>query len=535
MRGMAGAETTGTMVPPNEAQRFAAFISYAHADARTAIWLQRRLEGYRLPPRVSAAPGERRIGAIFRDRADLAAATSLSEAIRDALARSDALIVLCSAEACASPWVDAEIRLFRELYPDAPVIAVVLRGEPAEAMPAALTEDGREPLAADLRPHADGRRLGLLKIIAALRALPLDSLIQRDAQRRLRRVTAITVVVMLAMVAMATMTIFAISARHEAEAQRERAEGLIEYMLTDLRSQLVGVGRIDVQNAVNDRALAFYNQQGDVAGLPDESLERRARVLQAMGQDELGRSNVARAQQLLAVAFASTEALLARSPNDPDRIFAHAQSEYWHGQVESAQGHRDAFVAAMQRYAALAERLKAVDPDHVRAEREVGYAEGNLCNIAVSAAQPTAADIGAHCDNALAAQRRVLAALPGDRQAMTDVANRLGWRATAFWALGQRDAAITNDNEALALSRAILAADPRNRDSQDLVTAMLQGRAEHLAAMGRRAAAMADYTEAAATLTDLRQVDPSNARWKRLAERVAAAQSRLRQQGGENP
>src|SRR5436190_415085 len=105
---------------------------------------------------------------------------------------------------------------------------------PAAAFPEALL-DGREPLAADLRKHGDGRRLGFLKVVAGIAGVPLDSLVQRDAQRNLRRVTAVTLVTASAAILMAVMTVIAIQSRNEAERQRGEAEGLIEYMLTDLR------------------------------------------------------------------------------------------------------------------------------------------------------------------------------------------------------------------------------------------------------------------------------------------------------------
>ena len=173
---------------------------------------------------------------------------------------------MCSPDAATSPWVAAEIALFRELHPERPILAALLSGEPANAFPAALTANGNEPLAADLRPEGDSKQLGFLKIVAGIAGVPLDTLIQRDAQRRLRRVTAITFSALAAMLAMGIMTTFAIQARNEAARQRSEAEGLVEYMLTDLREKLRGVGRLDVMDAVNERAMEHYRRQGDLPG-----------------------------------------------------------------------------------------------------------------------------------------------------------------------------------------------------------------------------------------------------------------------------
>lgn len=128
--------------------------------------------------------------------------------------------MICSADAAVSPWVKAEIELFRQLHPERPILAALLSGEPSLSFPPALTEGGLEPLAADLRPEGDGQQLGFLKIVAGIAGVPLDALIQRDAQRRIRRVTAITVGALAGMLVMGIMTTLAISARNEAASQR---------------------------------------------------------------------------------------------------------------------------------------------------------------------------------------------------------------------------------------------------------------------------------------------------------------------------
>ena len=78
--------------------RFRAFVSYSHSDERYAAWLQRKLEGYRVPRRLRAERPNlpARLNPIFRDREELASGEDLGDAIRSAMARSDALLVICS-------------------------------------------------------------------------------------------------------------------------------------------------------------------------------------------------------------------------------------------------------------------------------------------------------------------------------------------------------------------------------------------------------------------------------------------------------
>src|SRR5690606_36295720 len=256
--------------PPQQPARYRSFISYSHADERAARKLHRWLESYRLPRSVagrSTARGEipRRLSPIFRDRAELPASNSLRDEVADALLHSACLVILCSPAARASRWVNEEIALFRSFHPDRPVLAALIDGEPADAFPEALTAPGPdgiilEPIAADFRRQGDGVRLGRLKIVAGIAGVPLDALVQRDAQRQLHRALGLIAASIASAILLTTLLVFAINARDEAEQQRQEAEGLIEFMLTDLRTRLQGVGRLDVLESVNERALAYYGE-----------------------------------------------------------------------------------------------------------------------------------------------------------------------------------------------------------------------------------------------------------------------------------
>ena len=284
-------------------RHYKAFMSYSHRDRQVANWLHRALETYRLPPHMIAAGKAERLRPIFKDRDELPASDSLGDAIETAIRSSDALIVLCSPAAAASPWIAREVDLYKRIHGDRGVMPVVVEGEPPGNFPAPLlvhyengepTDREAEPIAADMRPEADGRKLAKLKLVAGLAGVDLDHLVQRDAARRQRKLVMVAGASALGMIGTTALSAYAIDQRNEAREQRAEADGLIEYMLTDLRKQLEPVGRLELLDGVGKRAMDYYARQ-KLADLSATELGRRARATMLVAEVQNLRGNNAEA------------------------------------------------------------------------------------------------------------------------------------------------------------------------------------------------------------------------------------------------
>lgn len=372
-----------------ESTEFAAFISYSHADDRFARWLHRQLESYRVPKHLTRKGGDvpSRIGRVFRDRDDLPAADDLSAVVHAALSASRALIVLCSPDSARSKWVNREIEVFRELYPNRPVLAAIVRGEPGaedEAEncypPALLRErpDGGfdEPAGADFRPGKDGKRLGVVKLVAGLLGLPLDQILQRDLQRRQRRVTAVTAVTSALALIMTSLSLLAMSARSEAERRKAEAEDLIEFMLTDLKQQLQPVGRLDVLDAVGEKVIEYYSAQPS-REMTADSLGRSSRARHLLAEIELAQGDLEAARSYSTSAYEATRVILERDPSEPARMYEHSQSSFWLGYFALQAGELELASDRFDEYRALAEALVEVDDQNLEWLNEAGHARNN--------------------------------------------------------------------------------------------------------------------------------------------------------------
>src|SRR5499427_2675174 len=180
---------TESAAPAPAAIRYHAFLSYSHADAAWAKWLHTALEAFRIEKDLIGrttplGPVPKTLRPIFRDREDFSGGHALTDATVAALDASTALIVLCSSVAASRPAVNEEVRLFRSRHPERPVIPVIVDGTAPDNFPPALrfelAADGSVTdrpvtiLGPDLREAADGKNLGLAKIVAGLTGLSPD-------------------------------------------------------------------------------------------------------------------------------------------------------------------------------------------------------------------------------------------------------------------------------------------------------------------------------------------------------------------------
>jgi len=518
------------------AARYSAFISYSHLDAEFARRLQRKLESYRLPRHLAARgaglrPNDGRLLPVFRDRDELTASADLTEAVRTALAEASYLIVICSPGSAASEWVGREVALFRELHGGRQILCALHAGEPETAIPAALlTPSGNGqvnvPLAADFRPRGDGERLALLKLVAVMAEVRLDELVQRDAHRRVQQISAVAASAMLGMVVAGGLAWAAVRARQAAERERARSETMVDFLLTDLRQRLLGVGRLDILDAVSQGALRYYAGQ-DLSRLPAAELEERATLLQQIGSDDETRGDLDAARTQFAEAARTTAALLDAKPDDPDRIKAHGDSEFYVGDIDEHLGDDDGVLAHWSAYAMLAKRLIQTSPNNPDYMVEAADADTNLAQFTLQKSVDTAYAMP-RFEAALAyyqaAQRQEVIGPDGDIR--IQIADQYAWLADTERLRGDNLAALHDRQQQRDIIETLLAKDPRNFDTRFYLVRNTLGLARVDAAnhywQGATALLRAAYDEAMA----LQREEPANARLAKQARFIALFQAR---------
>jgi tetratricopeptide (TPR) repeat protein len=471
----------------------------------------------------------KRLSPIFRDQHELAAGEDLTEEIRIALTASRCLIVLCSPAAAKSRWTNEEIEYFKRIHPDGCVIAAIVAGEPGrdgdDCFPAALTRrydrrgrpTGRraEPLAADLRATGEGRRLGLLKIIAGILGVGLDDLVQRDHLRRQRRLAVISGGSFLGMLVATGLAVTAIQARDAARDQRREAESLIGFMLGDLKDKLEPIGKLDALDGVGSRVLSYYRNQ-DTSQLTDQALAQRSSALTLMGRIAQARGNLDSADKFIRAALAGTAESMRRAPDDPQRIFDHAQNVFWLAELARSRSQSDVADAAFREYKELADRLVAIDPNNIKWQTEKLYGEENLGIVDYNHRQFDQAI--RNFEDALGSLRALASIGSGNfNERQSELANALSWVAEAERARGHLDAAIAARQQQLDLLNRLLSNPSADVDSRR------QAAIAHMALgilLNERNGPTRGQSELNAAISQadiLMAIEPDNAIWKMTA------------------
>lgn len=254
-----------------------AFISYSRVDKTFASRLEKTLENHRV--QLGLKGSKRRLD-IFRDEDDFTG-TEYYKALAKHLSTSRKLIVICSPDARASPYVNEEIAMFAQAHGIDAIIPVLLRGIPnnevspgqeAEmAFPESLVERMRMPLAipylninlAKQQIDKGPFEASWFSLLANLLDVTRSEVEQRERKRQVR--TRNRWIIGLAGVSFAlfALSIWALVERFEAARQRDEALRSQSTFLAQMSRQQADNGRHDIALKLALQALPRQIDQPD--------------------------------------------------------------------------------------------------------------------------------------------------------------------------------------------------------------------------------------------------------------------------------
>jgi tetratricopeptide (TPR) repeat protein len=558
--------------------KYRAFLSYSHADTGWAKWLHARLEGFRIDKDLVGreallGPVPATLRPIFRDRDDFSGGHSLTDATIAALDASAAVVVLCSPVAAGRPAVNEEVRLFRTRHPDRPVIPVMIDGKWPDNFPPALRfeldADGGVSdrpvtiLGPDLREAADGRSLGLAKLVASLTGLSPDD-VYRRAERARQRQNRVRAMVGAAIIALAVAGGGAYWQSLEQKHTLDEIAALVNrYSLISPASAAVPGARAGLTQAITaiaegSAADPRYAKALELlkAGNPAEAEP----LLKAVAEDKARRADkdakdAAAAYRNLASIAAVSEPGRARDyyaqaarldPSDVSGMLQNgwfqqqageldaAQAAYarviamtepgrvdealiWAqlgiGDIQSERGNLCAALATYQGAEAIADRLAKSDPGNADGQRDLSVSYERIGDV-----QVPQGDLA----GALTSYRNSLAIR--DRLAKSDAGNALWQRdlsvahekvGDVLREEGDFAGALTSYRESLAIRDRLAKSDPSNTLWQRDLSVADNKIGDVQVAQGDLAGALTSYRESLAIRDRLAKSDPGNASWQR--------------------
>ncbi len=503
-----------------DSRHYKAFISYSHSDEHWARWLQRSLEKYKLPKTFRQSHPElpTRLYPIFRDRDELASGGELSESIRKAMEDSDALIVICSPAARASLWVNEEIIRFKALDRGDRIFCLLVSGSPNVnspdcAFPSAILQDENgyvihEPLAADATPKGDGKRNAMLKIAAGLLNVGVDDLKQRDAQRQARFWSVVAFSALFIASLTIGLAIYAFNAKKESEIRRQQAEGLIGFMLGDLREKLEPIGKLDILDSVGDQAMQYFATLGD-RGSPKELLAR-GKALHQIGEVRKTKGDLESAHQAFKESLKQMQALYKADPSNNDNLFELGQAEFWVGYVAWERGDLQGAEKPFINYMKYSRELLAREPKNSDYNMELSYAYSNLGSLARARGDSKSA-----LDNFILSRdinAEELKKHPNDIELTYSLAEAWSWIGSTKMDLGN----LTGSEQAFAEISTILLPYYEKDDNARATFTLATNMAFHTEAklyVGDVDSAKAINAESLRIISMLTKKDPNNANW----------------------
>lgn len=271
---------------------------------------------------------------------------------------------------------------------------------------------GEEPLAADVRDSADGKPNALLKVISGVLRVPFDRISQRERHRHRRQLFAIVSLALVVTAVTSSLALMALFARQDAERRLQQSEDLISFILEDLRGRLETLGKLEVLDAVGDKAMDYF------ASLVSDDVGQQTLVKHAVALRQIGevRSRQGHADAALE-AFRESLTLLHRAdqrePDNLDVLFQMAQTRFWIGGVHFQRLDYGAAQEEIRQYRDLALRMLELEPLNADHRMEVAFAENNLGALALRTNRPVQAK--GHFLQALAIKRELLEKDPENR------------------------------------------------------------------------------------------------------------------------
>ncbi len=250
-------------------------------------------------------------------------------------------------------------------------------------------------------------------------------------------------------------------ARAIAVARQGQAEDLIGYMLGDLRTSLTSIGKLDLLDSADRKALAYFAAVPE-SELSAEEMYRRAEALQNIGEVRRAQGKTADATILTNQSLALAEALVAREPANGRWQLGLLNRQYAAGLLQWQQGNLDSALRYLEPYLAQSERTLKLYPESLSYHAGRAYALNNVGFVKEGTGDLTEAYRS--YASSLSIMQNLVRRDPGKAEWQVALGAAYNATAVAQRKLGDLEGALANHRAELAVRQALSDRDTTNLD-----------------------------------------------------------------------
>ena len=246
-------------------------------------------------------------------------------------------------------------------------------------------------------------------------------------------------------------------ARDLADTRRGQAEGLIDFMLDDLREKLAPIGRLEILGDVGEQAMAYFAAIPEEE-LSDQELSSHSQALYQIGDVHLTEGNADEAIGAFRESLRLARELSAREPWDVERLYGLSQSHFYVGLAAWRGGDLEGAETEFQAYLQAAEQLVERDEANPEYRMELGYAHSNIGSVREARGDLEGA-VQAY-SRTLAANVELVQGSPDNLDWLGELAETHNTLGVVYRKLGRYDQALEEHRQEYELKTELLNRDP---------------------------------------------------------------------------
>ena len=244
-------------------------------------------------------------------------------------------------------------------------------------------------------------------------------------------------------------------------------------------------------------------------------MAQRSKALALLGQVANSRGDLDAAQRYYTAAFAGTEEALRRAPDDPQRIFDHAQNVFYLADIAHSRGQLPQAQRGLQEYKRLAGRMIEIDPGNPKWQMEGVYADTDVGIILHD--EGRYADAAAVFENARVARQRLSAGDPTNSEYRRALIEALGWLSAARERQGRLTDALAARQEQVTLLAPLLALDHPDASYEIQAIGVYRGTGRIEMELGDLARSSEQFKKALSLASQMLATEPANTETKSFA------------------